>query len=289
MLSTQETATDHTAARGTPGTPPPSVPSAPLPFHDSTPGPQIPPVIPLLPPPPPPHPTAVLPLSLSQQLVHPQPLSLWPAGGCEEGRRGWQADTSPPACLSGYLSPVFHKHIAIRNASALVRSCSSVNTSLLWYVWWISLCPSPSLSVSKPLAYTVQQSRTISGVQKREASGVKECALTMWLSHALRHPQHNGLLLWLSTVCVAPGWAECVVIPWCHHHAPWCMAPCGSVSAARHQKVDKNQFSKVLVLQRRSSFLTCFKKEKNNLILNSKNSTFIISKCFWKITEYSEV
>lgn len=41
---------------------------------------------------------------------------------------------TPPAtatCLSYYLSPVSRRHTAIRDASALVRGCLSVNTSLL--------------------------------------------------------------------------------------------------------------------------------------------------------------
>ena len=83
----------------------------------------------------------------------------------------------------------------------------------------------------------------------------------MWLSRAFRHPQHNGLLLWLSMVCVAPGWAECAVIPWCHHHAQWCMALCGPESTAWHrrsQQANKNHIWKVNHFsQWQNSFATC--------------------------------
>lgn len=158
--------------RGTPGSPPPSVPSPP-PFHLAAPGPQIPPVIPVIPLLPLfllLIPTAVLPSFLSQQLVHPQPLSwlLVDARRVEGSGSDRPTPLPQPVCLSVYLSPVSHKHIAIRNASTLVQSCTSVNTSLLVVCivdLSASLSMSPCLYVFKPLAYTVQQSRKISGIQ----------------------------------------------------------------------------------------------------------------------------
>lgn len=123
ILSAQEARIDRTAARWTPGPPPPSSFSSLCPWHTDSPCHLSPPTRPL----------AVLPLSLSQQLVHSQLPLLFPFSPNRWWlQEGWvrQADISPPrnrlpvsldaSCLT-----------AIRNASTLVQSCVSVNTSLL--------------------------------------------------------------------------------------------------------------------------------------------------------------
>lgn len=148
MWITQGTATDHTAVRGTPGTPPPSAPSSPLLLFISLPLAHRFPLSSLSS-----HSSSsstsssygcASPFSsLSSSSILSPPLCWWMRGG-------WVGVDRPiplpqPVCLSDYLSPVSHKHIAIRNASALVRSCSSVNTSLL-VVCMVTLSASLSLS-----------------------------------------------------------------------------------------------------------------------------------------------
>lgn len=102
------------------------------------------------------------PLFLFQQLIHrpPPPARAWPLMG-----------VCPPAYPA---SPSLTNTYPLGNASTLVPSGFSVNTSLL-VVCAKYLPTSTSLGILKPLAYSGQRSREISDVQER---GAKEHAST---------------------------------------------------------------------------------------------------------------
>ena len=193
----------NTAVRGTPG-PPPTSPlrslfsssySSLCPWPTDSPCHPSPPT-PLPPPPPPPRSSSsgrASPLSSlsSSSILGLSSLGL-PAGGGGGGGGGWVGGGGEvdrltplppkPVCPSDWLSPASHKHIAIRDASTLVRSRSSINTSLSVVCKRgespLCLPLSSCLTVFKPPAYAMKRSRKISGIQRRrEDKGAKRSTL----------------------------------------------------------------------------------------------------------------